>query len=141
MVRMWKLKLDRTLECFEDGLTSTISSLNDISKSKRLRRQKLIISYPVTHCILVSSPVDFLFRATSPPIHPQIAYGQGETFFQKYKSTLRRQIIGRTTLLDDVLATLENCARTIQQDLSHVIDGGDETRWVETLLYLAGVEL
>lgn len=36
MIRIWKLKLDGTLNAFEDGLNSTISSLNDPLKSRRI---------------------------------------------------------------------------------------------------------
>lgn len=112
IVRIWKLKLDNTLKRFEDGLNSAILSLSDPSKSRRI------------HC----SPIDFLFQTPPLPIQSQTIHGQGEASLHKYKHTLQRQIIGRTTLLDDVLATLENCARTIQDDLAHVMAGGDETR-------------
>jgi len=38
--------------------------------------------------------------------------------------------MGRTLLMDQVLSTLENCARTLQQDLSRVFsDEGDDTRY------------
>jgi hypothetical protein len=37
IVRIWKLKLDSALKVFEDGLNSTVSSLNDPSKSRRTR--------------------------------------------------------------------------------------------------------
>jgi hypothetical protein len=129
IIRIWKLKLESTLKCFEDDLDSRILSLNDISKSKRIRGWNLFIflSHAVIYYILDSFSVNFLFQPTPFPIHSQTTFGQGEVSFQKYKSTLRRQIIGRTTLLDDVLATLENCARTIKQDLSHVMASGDET--------------
>jgi hypothetical protein len=37
IIRIWKLKLESTLKCFEDDLDSRILSLNDVSKSKRIR--------------------------------------------------------------------------------------------------------
>lgn len=133
IVRIWKLKLDNTLKRFEDGLNSAILSLSDPSKSRRIRMWSLFISQSmkVTHYISDCSPIDFLFQTPPLPIQSQTIHGQGEASLHKYKHTLQRQIIGRTTLLDDVLATLENCARTIQDDLAHVMAGGDETRWVE----------
>jgi conserved oligomeric Golgi complex subunit 1 len=44
IVRIWKLKLDSALKSFEDGLNSTISSLNNTSKSRRIRMWSLLIS-------------------------------------------------------------------------------------------------
>ena len=136
IVRIWKLKLDNTSECFEDRLNSTISSLNASSKSRRIRTWALLINFVdlSSRHISDASPMDFLFQAAPLPIHTQTIHGQGEASFHKYKNTLRRQIVGRTALLDDVLAILENCTKTIQQDLAHVIAGGDETRWVEIVL-------
>jgi conserved oligomeric Golgi complex subunit 1 len=87
-----------------------------------------------------SSPINFLFQVAPLPTNTQTIYGQGEASFHSYKSTLRRQIIGRTSLLDDVLTTLENCARIIQQDQAHVMAGGEETQWVIILFCFADVE-
>jgi hypothetical protein len=44
--------------------------------------------------------------------------------------------MGRTSLLDQVLSTLESCARTLQQDLSRVFaEEGDGTRYDHFLLF------
>jgi conserved oligomeric Golgi complex subunit 1 len=43
IVRIWKLKLDSTLKCFEDCLNSTVSSLNDPSKSRQMRMWSFLL--------------------------------------------------------------------------------------------------
>ena len=74
------------------------------------------------------SPLDFLFQSPSVPIFSQTTKSFGDTPFQKYQLTLKRQLIGRSAQLDDILSSLEHCARTIQHDLSIVKAGigGDE---------------
>jgi hypothetical protein len=74
--------------------------------------------------MLDASPVDFLFNAPPLPVFPGL--GPIDSSFQKYKASLRRQLLGRTSLLDSVLATLESCARSLQRDLSVVLGGKDE---------------
>ncbi|KAG5647782.1 hypothetical protein DXG03_008505 [Asterophora parasitica] len=112
VIEIWKLKLSRSLESFGERLDSAFSSLNDGSKS----RQK------------EASPVDFLFQAPALPTLSQGGLVSADASFQKYKASLRRQLVGRTSLLHDVLATLENCARTIRQDLAHVMANSEATR-------------
>ena len=74
------------------------------------------------------SPLDFLFQSPSVPIFSQTVKSFGDTPFQKYQLTLKRQLIGRSAQLDDILSALEHCARTIQHDFSIVKAGiaGDE---------------
>ncbi|KAG7452326.1 uncharacterized protein BT62DRAFT_298265 [Guyanagaster necrorhizus] len=74
--------------------------------------------------------IDNLFR--TPPL-PAASFGPMDASFQKYKSTLRKQLLGRTTLLDDVLRILENCARSIQHDLSQVLTGDNSNALVTRL--------
>ncbi|KAH9486511.1 Conserved oligomeric Golgi complex subunit 1 [Psilocybe cubensis] len=45
--------------------------------------------------------------------------------FQKYQVSLKRQLVGRSLQLDNVISTLEQCARTIQLDFAH-LRGGDQ---------------
>jgi hypothetical protein len=67
-----------------------------------------------------------LFQVPQLPVLSQAGFGVKETSSQKYEATLRRQLVGRTLLLNAVLITLENCARALQQDLSHVLVGGGD---------------
>ena len=79
------------------------------------------------------SPLDFLFQSPSIPIFSQTTKSFGDTPFQKYQLTLKRQLIGRSAQLEDILSALEHCARTIQHDLSIVksgIGGDEKTRSV-----------
>ncbi|KAG6841748.1 hypothetical protein C0991_007077 [Blastosporella zonata] len=109
VVEIWKVKLAESLNSFGWRLDSTLSSLAEGSKAKRQE----------------ASPVGFLFQAPPTPSSTQTGLGPGDTSFQKYTSSLRRQLVGRTAMLDDVLATLESCARTIRQDLAHVMAGAE----------------
>ncbi|KAG5650993.1 hypothetical protein H0H81_010293 [Sphagnurus paluster] len=129
MIEIWKLKLAGSLESFSSRLESTVSSLSKGSKSTRkgitlvFRRRSFSLNR-----VVEISPVQFLFQTPLLPTLSQAGMGQADASFQKYKASLRRQLLGRSTLLDDVLATLENCARTIRQDLAHVMASGEETR-------------
>ncbi|KAK0208784.1 Vps51/Vps67 domain-containing protein [Desarmillaria ectypa] len=74
--------------------------------------------------------IDNLFQ--TPPL-PTASLGPMDASFQKYKSTLRKQLLGRTTLLDDLLQVLESCARSIQHDLSQVLTGDNSNALVTRL--------
>ena len=71
------------------------------------------------------SPADFLF---SPPPIPVLSQAKlfTDTPFQKYQLALKRQLVGRSSELDSVLLTLEECARAIQLDLATVKGPDDE---------------
>lgn len=78
--------------------------------------------------------VGFLFQVPPIPVSSQISSAPSDSSFQKYKATLRKQLLGRTSLLDGVLRTLEDCAKSLQHDVSQVLSGtGDDTRWVPLL--------
>ncbi|KAJ7597522.1 Vps51/Vps67 domain-containing protein [Mycena floridula] len=73
--------------------------------------------------------VEFLFQAPPLPVSTQNVTVSLDLSFQKYKTALRKRLLGRTSVLDEVLKTLETCARTIQHDLSQVLRGeGEDTR-------------
>ena len=57
---------------------------------------------------------------------PHITKSFFETAFQKYQSALKRQLVGRSSRLDDIISTLEKCARTIQHDFSIIRRTKDE---------------
>ena len=100
----------------------------------------LMLYHHLNDPTIESPPLAFLFQAPPLPTPSQANYGMVDAFLQKYKDALRRQIAGRTSLLDGVLTTLENCAKTIQQDFSYIISGGDEIQWVPVSRYLHGVD-
>ncbi|KAG6868886.1 hypothetical protein C0993_008634 [Termitomyces sp. T159_Od127] len=114
VVEIWRLQLAQSMDSFGQRLDSTLLSL---AESGKARHQE-------------TSLVNFLFQA--PPI-PNSLQLSTDTPFQKYTSSLRQQLVGRTALLDDVLATLESCARTIQQDLAHVMAGDESPELVQQL--------
>ncbi|KAG6910534.1 hypothetical protein DXG01_009953 [Tephrocybe rancida] len=115
VVEIWKLKLEGSLDSFGRRLDSTLLSLAEGGKAKNKE----------------ASPVGFLFQA---PLIPNSSQGGPvDTSFQKYTTSLRRQLVGRTAMLDDVLATLESCARTIRQDLAHVMTGVESPELVKQL--------
>ncbi|KNZ76990.1 Conserved oligomeric Golgi complex subunit 1 [Termitomyces sp. J132] len=108
VVEIWRLRLAGSIDSFGQRLDSTLM------EAKRKE----------------TSPVGFLFHA--PPV-PSSSQSRLDTSFEKYTSSLHRQLVGRTALLDDVLAALESCARTIRQDLAHVMAGNESPELVEQL--------
>ncbi|KAG6901470.1 hypothetical protein C0995_011490 [Termitomyces sp. Mi166 len=114
---IWRLKLAGSMDSFSQRLDSTLLSL---AESGKVRYKE-------------ASPVNFLFQAPPIPNSTQSGLGSVDSSFQKYTSSLRRQLVGRTVLLDDVLATLESCARTIRQDLAHVMAGNESPELVKQL--------
>ncbi|KAJ6503353.1 Vps51/Vps67 domain-containing protein [Mycena vitilis] len=108
VLNIWKLALSDAEDAFQLQLAAATASLRDTPRAQRKD----------------TSPVEFLFTAPPLPVFPGM--GPVDSSFQKYKTSLRRQLLGRTTLLDSVLATLESCARSLQNDLSVVLAGDDE---------------
>ena len=123
IVRIWTQALRGAEALFKTRLNSYVSEprlgVSDIALWKSLG----CLSIP-----LDMSPLDFLFQSPSIPIFSQTTKSFGDTPFQKYQLTLKRQLIGRSAQLDDILSALEHCARTIQHDFSIVKAGvgGDE---------------
>ncbi|KAJ7040430.1 Vps51/Vps67 domain-containing protein [Mycena alexandri] len=108
VLNIWKLALSDAEDAFQLQLAAATASLRDTPREQRRD----------------TSPIQFLFNAPPLPVFPGL--GPVDASFQKYKASLRRQLLGRTSLLDSVLATLESCARSLQRDLSVVLAGGDE---------------
>ncbi|KAJ7161400.1 hypothetical protein C8R43DRAFT_1063548 [Mycena crocata] len=108
VINIWKLALSDAEDAFQLQLAAATTLLRESPKERRTD----------------SSPVDFLFTAPALPVFPGL--GPVDSSFQKYRASLRRQLLGRTSLLDSVLATLESCARSLQRDLSVVLAGEDE---------------
>ncbi|KAJ6575299.1 hypothetical protein B0H19DRAFT_933515 [Mycena capillaripes] len=108
VLNIWKLALSDAEDAFQVQLAAATASLRNIPREQRKN----------------TSPVEFLFTAPPLPVFPGL--GPVDSSFQKYKTSLRRQLLGRTSLLDSVLATLESCARSLQRDLSVVLGGNDE---------------
>ncbi|KAJ7925961.1 hypothetical protein B0H13DRAFT_2229543 [Mycena leptocephala] len=106
--------------------TVTLKSIFGDAAQQRLQPQHHYATSPRSNARVRSytSPVEFLFNAPPLPVFPGL--GPVDSSFQKYKASLRRQLLGRTSLLDSVLAILESCARSIQRDLSVVLGGEDE---------------
>lgn len=64
-------------------------------------------------------PVEYLFQAPPMPSVSQVGTNPATgASFKKYTSALRRQINGRTRLLEDVLGTIEHRASVLQKDLN-----------------------
>ncbi|KAF7307063.1 hypothetical protein MIND_00499400 [Mycena indigotica] len=108
VLSIWNLELSDAGDAFHMQLTSATASLRNAS----------------TEDSQAASPIHFLFD--SPPLPVLTGFGPNDSSFQKYKASLCRQLLGRTAILDGVLSTLENCARSLQRDLSLVLGGKDE---------------
>lgn len=83
-----------------------------------------------------ASPIAHLFDAPSLPSVSQLE----DQPLQKYRTALQRQLLGRVSLLDNVLRTLEKCAAALQDDLLHVLRGDDaETVFVYSIATAVGI--
>ncbi|KAF5368617.1 hypothetical protein D9758_002268 [Tetrapyrgos nigripes] len=109
ILNIWKSTLTEAESSFRSQLTSAISSF----KTEGAR--------------IESFPIEFLFSAPPLPTSSPTSTGSLDASFQKYRSSLRRQLLGHTTLLDGVLKTLEQCAKVLRQDLFQVLTGKDDT--------------
>jgi len=67
---------------------------------------------------IAASPIRFLFQSPTLSEVPSI-----DAAFPKYRATLHQQLLGRTSQLDEILKSLETCAKSLQQDLTQVIAG------------------
>ncbi|KAF9041731.1 hypothetical protein BDZ89DRAFT_981120 [Hymenopellis radicata] len=143
-LRKWILSFN----AFQEQETKGLSDIIDAACRKRISTiWRLVLSQAETsfrESILqaVSSfsghqtdalPMQNLFQ--NPPLTTMASTGPADASFQKYKSSLRKQLLGRTALLDEVLRTLESCARALQNDMTQVLstEDGDTTRLVHDL--------
>ncbi|KAK1232419.1 hypothetical protein PQX77_004449 [Marasmius sp. AFHP31] len=112
IINLWSETLETAGKDFEERLSSVLSSFGHDKK-----------------IALDASPIRLLFQ--SPPL-PTSSVGGGtlDMSFQKYRSTLSKQLLGRTPLLDDMLGDIEASAQTIHHDLHHVLGKDDLTSGV-----------
>jgi hypothetical protein len=135
MVVIWKAVLAGAANDFQTKLDSSMSDLMKVSDVNAIGtcRHPLYNSFCVSCFLPDSSPVEHLFAATPLPTLSQGGFGSSLVSlpFQKYKSTLQRQIGGRTVFLDDILSPLESSAKVLQRDFSQAATGdGADTRLV-----------
>ncbi|KAL0951537.1 hypothetical protein HGRIS_008221 [Hohenbuehelia grisea] len=100
VLAIWKQSLVQTQADFKRRLTEAITSIGQ--------------GVDVAH--LDKQPVEFLFQA--PPLPTQAL----SVSFKEYKANHCLRLESRTTLLNQVLTTLEDCARSLQQDLAHILN-------------------
>ncbi|KAL1683766.1 Vps51/Vps67 domain-containing protein [Schizophyllum commune] len=110
LVGIWKAAFLDAERTFERQLTAAVSTLKTGGEPT-----------------IDSSPLEFLFQAPPLPAVAQMGSNHGDGLFHKYKTSLRYQLLGRTTLLNDVLSALEDCARTLQQSFAHITGHASDT--------------
>nr|BDS00032.1 hypothesis protein 8 [Mycoleptodonoides aitchisonii] len=103
---VWKSQLALAEASFREEIHSSVSILRN----------------PAQSSIFDTHPVEYLFRpppipsASQSGLHPSTAAAS----FQKYKSALRQQVVGRTPLLDSVLRAFDRHAQILKRDLESV---------------------
>ncbi|KIY51289.1 hypothetical protein FISHEDRAFT_37614 [Fistulina hepatica ATCC 64428] len=110
---IWKTSMANATDKFGQQLASIRSTLRE--------RPKGYLFFADTF------PVQNLFEAPPVPTVSQTSIAPVKTSFNKYRNTLRRQLVGRTPLLDEILSTLETCAKALQDDLAHIVDNDLDT--------------
>ncbi|KAF9654215.1 hypothetical protein BDM02DRAFT_3182042 [Thelephora ganbajun] len=77
---------------------------------------------------------EFQLIAPLPPLQSTVQLGpaQANASLKRYKAALRRQVDGRTPLLEVTLSPLEACSETLHKDLRSLKSHDDETRLLVT---------
>jgi len=70
----------------------------------------------------------YLYHIPPIPQHSQLGLGSKHNPFEKHYSALRKRLLHRTRLLDNVMGALETCARSIQDDISSMSGGAEDNR-------------
>ncbi|KAF9814523.1 hypothetical protein IEO21_05074 [Rhodonia placenta] len=75
-------------------------------------------------------PVQYLFEQAPLPSASQVGLNlsSAASSFQRYKTTLQRQLHGRTPLIDDILNTVERYARELHEDIDAVRSRDEDSR-------------
>ena len=73
---------------------------------------------------------EFQLTAPPPPLQSTVQLGptQANASLKRYKAALRRQVVGRTPLLEKTLASLETCSEALHKDIRSLKSHDDETR-------------
>lgn len=94
-------------------------------------------SYWHPHLVLIhlldNSFLDYLFTNVPLPTLSQSAIDY-DSPLRKYQISLKQQLLGRTTTVDNVLGSLEQCARHVHEDISLIRAGSRNEAKYELLL-------
>lgn len=73
---------------------------------------------------------EFQLTAPPPPLQSTVQLGpaQANASLKRYKAALRRQVAGRTPLLEKTLLSLEACSEALHGDLRSLKSHDDETK-------------
>ncbi|KAF9270600.1 Vps51/Vps67 domain-containing protein [Marasmius fiardii PR-910] len=108
IIGLWEEALTDAKKTFEEKLSSIISSIGHDEKTAT-----------------DASPITLLFKSPPLPTASQVGGATLDLSFQKYKGIFNKQILGRTSVLDDLLKAVEICAQTIYYDLNQVLTKSD----------------
>jgi hypothetical protein len=73
---------------------------------------------------------EFQLTAPPPPLQSTVQLGpaQANASLKRYKAALRRQVVGRTPLLEKTLSPLEDCSEALHKDFRSLKSHDDETK-------------
>ncbi|KAF8632950.1 hypothetical protein AX15_001554 [Amanita polypyramis BW_CC] len=111
IVGLWRVVLQNAQDQFSKQLESALVSTRNPKNNSH-----------------TDFPVDNLYFPPPMPQHSQLGLGSKINPFEKHYSALRKRLARRTRLLDDVIATLESCARSIQGDISSMSGGTTDNK-------------
>ena len=115
---VWQRTLSAAEKQFKDSLRENVLS------SERQKPLGLVTSIIQMHLVLINiadmSPETFLFQPPPIPVLSQTVKSFVDTPFQRYQLSLKKQLVNRSSRLDSVISTLEQCAKTIQLDFSQL---------------------
>ncbi|KAI0706115.1 hypothetical protein BC835DRAFT_1260582 [Cytidiella melzeri] len=113
-VMIWKSALKLSEVAFREHLDSALETIGNSSATGSVDAE----------------PAQYLFHADSAPsiVPGTMNTTSSDMSFQIYRSSLRRQMTGRTPLLDDVLSTVEKRAKDLHEDLLITQDKSEDSR-------------
>ncbi|KZP25394.1 hypothetical protein FIBSPDRAFT_1041536 [Athelia psychrophila] len=108
---IWKVALAEAGRLFQEKISSSVSRGQAGSESRTKDE----------------STVEQLFAPSPLPAVSRMGTGSSpiNSTFQKYKSSLQRQMCGRTAMLDEIIGPLESHAESLQQDFSRIASHDD----------------
>lgn len=118
VLSIWRTSFSDAQSAFKRTISEAVETVNKNPSPEHLGAT-LSFSYPSlskSKCLDDLDSTGLLYQA--PPLPVLHSATTSLESFRKYKSRLQQQLEYRTALLDEVLSTLENCAKSLQRDLA-----------------------
>jgi hypothetical protein len=130
LTSIWTAALRNARSGFEQELKTALGvTLRQPGASGRWIQMLLQIVIFGSNSLLGLLVTEFQLTAPPPPLQSTVQLGpaQANASLKRYKAALRRQVDGRTPLLEKTLSSLEVCSEALYKDLRSLKSHDDET--------------